>query len=254
MDHHTHLSVEAPEESSATKLDEIADAVERAQDNRMVPDYYLLHYRTKTLLPRLQGPRILELGCAEGGMTLVLKDRAEEIVCVEGSAKLLAKARERVVDANVTLHCSTFEDFKPQGVFSSIIMSHILEHLADPRRLLAKAKEWLSPQGGIHVLVPNAGALNRRIGRAMGMLNRLDELHERDRLIGHLRVYSRDSLAADIEAAGLEVVHWGGVFLKPLSDAQMKNWDQKLLDAFFEMGKELPEYCAEIYAECRSKR
>jgi len=41
-----------------------------------------------------------------------------------------------------------------------------------------------------------------------------------------------------------------GFFLKPLSNEQMKDWDSKLLEAFFLIGKELPEYCSDIYVLC----
>jgi trans-aconitate methyltransferase len=193
----------------------------------------------------------LELGCAEGGMTRVLVENFPSVVSVEGSPVLLEQARQNVNAGNVTFCCSFFEDFEPDGTFSSIIMSRILEHVYEPVSLLKRASQWLTQEGLIHIIVPNAGALNRRIGKAMGMLKRLDELHERDRRVGHLRVYSRQTLSADIKAAGLKVVHWDGIFLKPLSDVQMQDWDEKLLDAFFEVGKELPEYCTEIYAECR---
>jgi len=227
--------------------------MEAADDCRLSPNYYLLRYRIKLLLSRLRGPRVLELGCAEGGMTKVLVECFPSVVSVEGSQLLLKRAQRNVNAGNVTFCCSFFEDFEPDGTFSSIIMSHIIEHLHDPVPLLKRTREWLAPGGLIHIIVPNAEALNRRIGKAMGMLKRLDELHERDLRVGHLRVYTRKTLATDIKAAGLKVVHWDGIFLKPLSDAQMQDWDEKLLDAFFEIGKELSDYCSEIYVECTPK-
>jgi hypothetical protein len=50
----------------------------------------------------------------------------------------------------------------------------------------------------------------------------------------------------------MQVTYAGGNFLEPLSDAQMSDWDEKLLDAFFALGLELPELCAEIYLECQA--
>src|SRR5437762_7914964 len=43
------------------------------------------------------------------------------------------------------------------------------------------------------------------------------------------------------------------VFLKPLANAQMLQFAPELLHAFFEVGKELPRYCAELYAVARSE-
>ena len=234
-------------------LDRIANSLTEANDNSWSQDYYLLRYRMRVLLPRIRGSRVLELGCAEGGMTKVLAERFSNVVSVDGSPLLIERASQTANFGNVTFYSSLFEDFEPNGKFSSILMSCILEHVHEPISLLKRAREWLIQGGLIHIVVPNAEALNRRIGKAMGILKRLEELHQRDIRMGHQRVYSRSTLAQDIEAAGLEVVHWDGIFLKPLSDAQMRDWDEKLLDAFFQIGKELPEYCTEIYAECRPR-
>lgn len=231
-------------------LDRIAISLAEANDGSWSSDYYLLYYRTRMLLPRLRGPRILELGCAEGGMTKLLAEHFPHVVSVDGSPLLIERARQNTASDRVTFSCSLLEDFEPEGRFSSVLMSCILEHVHEPVFLLRRARNWLTEKGHIHIVVPNADALNRRVGKAMGMLKRLDELHERDLRMGHQRVYSRLTLAADIEASGLRVVWWDGIFLKPLSDGQMGGWDKKLLDAFFEVGRELPEYCAEIYAEC----
>jgi 2-polyprenyl-3-methyl-5-hydroxy-6-metoxy-1,4-benzoquinol methylase len=239
--------------ATQAKLDCIASSLTEANDDSWSQDYYLLRYRMRVLLPRVRGPRVLELGCAEGGMTKVLAERFPNVVSVDGSPLLIERANQATASDNVTFYCSLFEDFEPNGKFSSILMSCILEHVHEPTSLLKRAREWLTQEGLIHIVVPNAEALNRRIGKAMGMLKRLEELHQRDLRMGHQRVYSRSTLAVDIEAAGLEVVRWDGIFLKPLSDAQIRDWDEKLLDAFFEIGKELPEYCTEIYAECRPR-
>jgi hypothetical protein len=84
----------------------------------------------------------------------------------------------------------------------------------------------------------------------MGMLSRLDELNERDRAVGHRRVYTFESLASDIRAAGLDAAHRTGFFLKPLSNDHMAQWPKNLLDALLEVGGTLPTYCAHIYARC----
>ncbi len=233
-------------------LDGIAISLDQANDRACSSEYYLLRYRWRVLMPRLRGPRILELGCAEGEMTKFLAKQFPEVVAVDGSALLLERARKDVHANNVVFQQALFEEFVPDGKFSSIVVACVLEHVQDPIAFLRRCKEWLAPKGRIYIMVPNAYALNRRVGKAMGMLKRLDELHERDLRLGHQRVYSRQTLAADIESAGLEAAHWDGILLKPLSDAQVQNWDPALLDAFFEVGKELPEWCTEIYVECQA--
>jgi 2-polyprenyl-3-methyl-5-hydroxy-6-metoxy-1,4-benzoquinol methylase len=231
-------------------LDKIAASMKAADDRSLSAQYYLLRYGIQMLLPRLVGPEILELSCGEGGMTQWLGQNFPSVTTVDGSPALIEKARQTVTTPNVEFYCRTFEQFEPTKRFNSIIMSRILEHIEHPVPLLRRVAAWLAPHARLYVIVPNAHSLNRRIGLAMGMVQRLDELTERDRRVGHFRVYHKASLEADLRAAGLAPVLWDGIFLKPLSDAQVQDWPIELLDAFWKVGRELPEWCTEIYVEC----
>jgi len=218
-------------------------------DSRKDFDYHLIKYGAALILENASGHSLLELGCSAGVMTEEFVKRFPHLVVVDGSEKYVEIARQ-IAGGRGSFHVSLFEDFEPGQTFDNIVMASILEHIIDPVRLLRIARKWLKTGGMIHVIVPNAGALNRQIGKAMGMLSRLDELHERDHQLGHRRVYNRATLAANIQAAGLKVAGWDGIFLKPLSNAQMAGWSPDLLDAFYQVGKQLPDYCSQIYARC----
>jgi hypothetical protein len=84
----------------------------------------------------------------------------------------------------------------------------------------------------------------------MGRLRDMHDLHEGDRRVGHRRVYDRDLLFQQLREAGLTVQHWEGIMLKPLSNAQMMTWSEELIRAFQQAGRELPDYCGEIYVWC----
>ncbi len=237
-------------EHDQEKLDAIAASMRHADDRSLSSQYYLLKYGIMTLLPRLKGPEVLELSCGEGGMTRWLGQNFERVTTVDGSPALIDKARAAVTTSNVEFHCTTFENFTPNRRYNSIIMSRILEHIEQPVALLRRVSEWLAPGGRLYIIVPNAHSLNRRIGKAMGMITALDELTERDLRVGHFRVYHRATLGADVEAAGMTAAHWDGIFLKPLSDAQVQDWPPNMLDAFYVVGRDLPDWCTEIYVEC----
>lgn len=239
-------------EHTRTQLDSIAASMQAVDDRSLSAQYFLLRYGLRMLLPRLHGPEVLELSCGEGGMTRWLGHHFSRVTTVDGSPALIEKARQAVTTGNVEFHCTEFEGFKPDRQFNSIIMSRILEHIEHPVPLLRRVAGWLGPAARLYIIVPNAHSLNRRVGLAMGMIQCLEELTERDRRVGHFRVYHRATLEADVRAAGLVPVFWSGIFLKPLSDAQVQDWPENLQDAFFEVGKELPEWCTEIYLECRA--
>jgi 2-polyprenyl-3-methyl-5-hydroxy-6-metoxy-1,4-benzoquinol methylase len=207
----------------------------------------LVRYSYVSIKPFFHGKCCLEMGPADGQMTKALCHDFDELVVVDAAERHVNAAVE--LRANITGHTALFEEFEPTERFDIIIMSHVLEHVTEPQLILRRAKQWLRDDGTIIVVVPNAGSLHRRLGVKLGILTSEDQLTEQDVAIGHRRVYTREELDQDIEAAGLITVAKGGIFLKLLSNAQMLAFeDEALVEGMFELGKDLPEYCAEIFA------
>ncbi|NIM04776.1 MAG: methyltransferase domain-containing protein [Armatimonadetes bacterium] len=219
-------------------------------DSRRGLSYRLVRSGADIVLAHAHGPRLLEMGCANGVMTEVFAVHFPEVVVVEGTAAYAEAARAILGDAG-QVHCSLFEEFEPDKPFNDIVMAGMLEHVADPVGLLHRAAGWLAAGGSIHAIVPHAMSLHRRVGVAMGLLTRSEELHSGDIAIGHRRIYTWDSVRSHIEESGLRIVAKEGNFLKPLSNQQMAKWPEDLLEAFQVLGRELPDLCAEIYLQCR---
>ena len=210
-------------------------------------DYHLIRYNYREMKPYLRGPAVLELGCASGVMTRLLTPDFPTLHVVDGSAQYLKEVAATVPET-VTFHHSLFEDFKTPRKFNDLVMARALEHLDDPVGVLRVMRGWAEPGGRVHVVVPNAQSLHRLIGVQMGMLEAPNAFSERDRMYGHRRVYDIDLLRTHLTQAGWRVLQIRGVFLKTLSNAQMLSFKPELLDAFYEVGKELPRHCAELYA------
>lgn len=213
----------------------------------------LMQYRYEALEPYFRGDRCLEMGCADGLMTERLVDKFERVVAVDGSQTYCDETRGRIDSDALTVVRSMFDDFDADESFDTIVACHVLEHLAEPQPFLTHLRELLAEDGRLLVDVPNAGSLHRRVGVKMGLLDRIDELNERDEEIGHERVYRRDEFHAELRRAGFTVDATGGVFLKPLTNGQMEEWfDNEMLDAFAALGEEMSDYAAELYAVCRA--
>ena len=190
----------------------------------------------------------LELGSADGIMTERLLPEFSSFTVIDGSQLFLDQLNSKIKNDKLKTVCSLFEEYETEIKYDNIFGTHILEHLTDPVLVLKKAKEWLSDTGKIFIAVPNARSIHRLIGVKMGMLEKPDSLNDQDLKLGHLRVYTPELLKQHITDAGLKIVHFGGLMIKPISNRQIEeNWSDELVDAFFALGDDMPELCSEIY-------
>lgn len=193
-----------------------------------------------------EGRRCLEMGPAEGVMTPHLVRAFPELTLVEGAEGFCNSLRARFPSATVVR--SLFENFGPSDRFDTIVLGHVLEHVDKPVEVLRRAGSWLAPGGVICCAVPNARSLHRQAAVVLGMLESEDSLNPTDLHHGHRRVYSPESLRADFLAAGLSIRHFGGYWIKPLSNAQMDgSWTPEMIRAFMQLGERYPDIAAEIY-------
>src|SRR5262245_8041458 len=76
------------------------------------------------------GMRVLEIGCGTGMSTQMFAATGARIVAVDISDALVARARERGLDADqVQFVAKRFEDCVVDGPFDAVIGSSILHHL-----------------------------------------------------------------------------------------------------------------------------
>ena len=194
------------------------------------------------------GRKVLDLGYGDG-VNFEPLARSCELTLVEGSEELAKKARLRSAELglNVDVHCSMFEDFKADENFDVILASHILEHVDKPVELLTHLGRLLRPGGLLIGLVPNAESLHRRLGVAMGLSKQLDDLSERDYLVGHQRVYDLLMLTSDLLQGGFAITNHRGFFAKLLANHQMLHLDTAVLLGLLKMSDDLPtELCANL--------
>lgn len=230
------------------ELAERLDAIAQSYDTTVDFDRYCIQYERELIVQTAHGKQLLEVGCGCGDMTEFFASRFESIVGLDGSAECIRRCRVRLAgQAHVELFHGLVEAFHTEEQFADIVMVRVLEHLDDPVAILQKLAGYLPPEGQLHLVVPNARSLHRRIGKAMGLLPQLDSFSPRDIQYGHRRVYDWELLARHVKAAGLTVVETHGVLIKPLSNAQMESWDPEIIQALFEVGREEPDLCNELY-------
>lgn len=207
----------------------------------------LVWYSYVTIKPFFNGDTCLEMGPADGEMTKFIKDDFKHLHVVDAAEEYVRAAEK--MSPNIKGFTALFEEFKPTDKYDTIVMAHVLEHVNNPVEVLERARGWLKPGGRIIAVVPNADSLHRRLGVKLGMLEREAQLNDQDIEIGHRRVYTREDLDRDMKTAGLNTIAKGGVFLKLLANSQMLSFeDDKLIEGMFELGKDFPQLCSEIYS------
>jgi 2-polyprenyl-3-methyl-5-hydroxy-6-metoxy-1,4-benzoquinol methylase len=192
----------------------------------------------------------LELGCGEGMLTAHAARVFKRVTAVDAAADYL-RAAKQTAPHNVSFVESLIEEFETHDKFDMVILSGVLEHVENPKLILRRCTGWLTPEAAIFCLVPNALALHRRLGKAMGLIADCHDLSAQDFAVGHRRYYDRQSLESAITDAGLRVLKSEGILLKPLSNQQMQDWPETLCDGLYEVGRELPDYCAELCVLCK---
>ena len=99
------------------------------------------------------GDRVLELGCGTGMFTEMFATSGADIVAVDVSDELLARARARGIP-NVRFLCRRFEDCEFDKPFDAIIGSSVLHHL-DVDDALTMILRFLKPGGLFSFAEPN---------------------------------------------------------------------------------------------------
>ncbi len=228
-------------------LDVMADKY--ITEKALGPDAKQMGFIMNAVLPHCLGPKVLELGYGSGHWTKRLVTLGFDVTVIEGSA-VLAKRCKNFFGERVKIVHSLFEKFKPKECYGSIIASCVLEHVENPQNLLLLLKSWLGNNGSLHIVVPNALSLHRRIGLKMKMLSNELELSPQELEVGHMHAYTRDIFKKQLEEARLKVNFIKGIFVKPLSSGQMIDWPDSLLEAYNKLSEELPDYTAFLYGNC----
>jgi len=101
-----------------------------------------------------RGARILDVGCAGGGLLAALAQLGyRDLVGVDPSAACAAQTRERVGQAYQGWLTALPADL---GTFDCVVLCHVLEHVLDVPEALTAVAELLRPAGLAYVEVPDA--------------------------------------------------------------------------------------------------
>ena len=171
------------------------------------------HHRMllRAVLPMLPRPpaTLLDFGCGNGwlseqyrlaGYTVTGADRSDD------GLKLAAKAFPLVTFRRIEVGADL------GGPFDCIVSTEVIEHLYSPATMLARCFDALRPGGVMVISTPYHGWLKNVLIAATGRFDsHVDPAFEG----GHIKFFSRSTLAAMLHKAGFEQVAFRGAGRAP---------------------------------------
>lgn len=101
--------------------------------------------------------RILDIGCASGGLLLALRARGYQCLHgVDGARACIEQLRSQKIPATLSRLSELHQGGLQEGSFALIVLSHVLEHVVDLKPLLTAARSMLAENGKIYVETPDA--------------------------------------------------------------------------------------------------
>lgn len=169
-----------------------------------------------TLQP--QAKRILDIGCGGGDLVATLAGSGRSLHGVEPDAE----ARKSAAARGVAVAAGTAEAIPPGTAvqrFDLVLMTHVLEHCADPGLALRNVRALLAPGGGFYCEVPNCAALH---------FQTYAEISEMLDVPRHVHFLTGRSLRRLMERNGFEIVaevHHGHT---RHFDARWRAWENRV--------------------------
>jgi len=147
--------------------------------------------------------RVLEVGCASGQTLSFMRERgAEYTVGIEYSPEAAAIAEARGVGRIIVGDVEHLDlDLEPAS-FDLLIAGHVLEHLADPWKILKKLRNLVKPGGQFVGALPNV----RHYSIVLPLVIKGKWEYQSSGVMDwtHLRFFSRDTALAMVREAGFE--------------------------------------------------
>ena len=170
------------------------------EDDETTPRVQAMVREACALLGDVRG-KALDIGCGDGEFLAFARDAGFDVLGIEGDGARVARCREQGLAV-----CQGFFPEVDVGddKFSLVWVSHVLEHVPDPRAFMRAVTRVLVPGGVVCVRLPNAASPAFRV---CGVHHNTVIPPE------HLTWWTPGALCGCMESVGLEVLQcttWGG--------------------------------------------
>jgi 2-polyprenyl-3-methyl-5-hydroxy-6-metoxy-1,4-benzoquinol methylase len=160
---------------------------------------YTLRVREVEAVANSEPGRVLDVGCGRGVLLQEFRRRGWEIQGTELSDQAASYARQTL---NIPVEIGSLERLQfPANHFDAVTLWHVLEHVTNPRALLAEINRILKPDGVLLVAVPNFDSLEARVAK--------DKWFHLD-VPRHVTHFTQATLEGALNQSGFDVRHTSG--------------------------------------------
>lgn len=200
--------------------------VQEIWDRSIAPHVWNQYHNQLDLYAAIAGDaplRVLDVGCAQGTLALLLAERGHDVTAVDLRPDFLAYAQSRHTHGDVRfVRADVLNDELP-GEFDLVFANQLIEHLVYPHRFVAKLASKLRPGGRLVVTTPNHGYLRNTLPSyaELGDPARWEHRQNTADADGHFYAYTHEELLAVFRTQGLAQVQ-ARFFESPWISGHMK--------------------------------
>jgi len=180
-------------------------------DASIAPHIYNMYHDELRRYQEIAGTvplRILDVGCAQGTLALLLAEAGHQVTALDLRAPYLEYARSRYEKGSISFVEGNVLELDLEGSYDLIFANQILEHLVYPREMISGLMKLLSPGGRFVATTPSFHYLKSRLPSFTSLG---DPEQYKDKQFfpdgdGHFFAYTSDELRSIAEQAGLSNV------------------------------------------------
>lgn len=170
--------------------------------------------------------KILEVGSASGGVLKYFQENGCEVTGIDLDRRYLNYG----ISKNLDLRFGNLNDFDTSVKYDCIILSHVLEHLVNPRKILQELSNYLHYDGFVYIEVPSLD----RLKKGYYNFNLSNFFH-----IAHVSHFSHNNLYNLIKSSGFKIIKSNERISMIIKKENTKNY--KIKNNYIETKKLLDE-------------
>lgn len=152
--------------------------------------------------------KILDIGCAQGTLALLLAERGHTVFAVDIRQQFLDYAASRYQKGDIHFFCGNVMEIDFSEKFDLIFANQIIEHLIQPFEFTHRLSKWLKPNGCLVVTTPNG----KYIGNSLPSFSDLGDASQYRHFEfsadgdGHFFAFNNKELVQAFEKSGLQQI------------------------------------------------